>query len=336
MESRDTLGGESEARRLGAWLAGLRLGTPAIVDALAVAPLYAEALPTSFNYLTLDEALATGQVAVTEKAQASVPTLLVINHSELPILLLDGEEVVGGRQNCVVNASLLVPAESVFELDVTCVEHSRWQEQGRNFSSGEAVYPTLRRQKAEHVAASLAAAAGPRADQGAVWDEIAAVQRIRGTRSDTAAVHDVYLGLSDTLDHAEQILRCPADGPVGLVAFIGGRAVCADIFDRPPTLSAYWRRLVRSYAVEAAGATPATLSLNSALRLIASASAAVPVAHPSSGLGRDLRLSGATVVGAALVHEDAVVHTALFGKRAQGRGVGVRRPRERARRLESR
>jgi hypothetical protein len=335
MELRDKPGGENEARRLAEWLAGLKLGPPAIVDALAVAPLYAEAAPISFNYLGLDEALATGQVTVTEKAQASVPTLLVINHSTLPILLLDGEEVVGGRQNRVVNASLLVPAESVFELDVTCVEHGRWHEQGRNFSSGEAVYPTLRRQKAEHVAASLAAAGGPRTDQSAVWDEIAAVHRSRGTRSETAAVHDVYIDLSESLERAEDVLSCPADGPVGLVAFIGGRAVCADIFDRPTTLRAYWRRLVRSYALEAEGATPATASLKSAGRLMASASAAVPVAHPSSGLGWDFRLTAATVVGAALVYQEEVVHTALFSKRTPGRGVGVRRPVERARRLES-
>jgi len=47
--------------------------------------------------------------------------LQVINSGEVPVLLIDGVEIVGGRQNRVVNTTVLVPAQSAFELVFTCV-----------------------------------------------------------------------------------------------------------------------------------------------------------------------------------------------------------------------
>ncbi|TME39254.1 MAG: hypothetical protein E6I75_05790 [Chloroflexi bacterium] len=115
-----------EAHVLNTCLDSMHIGEPQVIDALTVVPLHSNSPSPEFNYLTLPEAHATGQVVVSEKPSATVPTLLVINRAGLPILILDGEEIVGGRQNRVVNTTLLVPAHSTFELDVTCVEHGRW------------------------------------------------------------------------------------------------------------------------------------------------------------------------------------------------------------------
>src|SRR3954451_15324816 len=108
------------------WLAALRVGTPAALDALALVPVHADSALPEVNLITLAEAHADGLVVIAEKPSASVPTLLVTNRAALPVLILDGEEIVGGRQNRVVNTTLLIPARSTFELDVTCVEHGRW------------------------------------------------------------------------------------------------------------------------------------------------------------------------------------------------------------------
>ncbi len=153
---------DNSSQQLAAWLTSLRPGQPQILDALTIAPLYTETAPPLFSYLVLSDAHATGLVGVTEKPQASVPTLLVINRAPLPILILDGEELVGGLQNRVVNTTLLVPAASTLELDLSCVPHGRWHPSATDaFSPGEAVYPTLRRQKAEHGRASVCRAEPP-------------------------------------------------------------------------------------------------------------------------------------------------------------------------------
>ena len=63
------------------------------------------------GYLTLDEALAAGHASVTEVSEAgSVPELLVKNLAPSPVLILDGEELVGAKQNRIVNLTILVAA----------------------------------------------------------------------------------------------------------------------------------------------------------------------------------------------------------------------------------
>ncbi len=59
------------------------------------------------DWLTLDEAIAAGSLTVTEVSQAgSVPTLRVVNGGERAVLLLDSEELVGAKQNRVLNTSV--------------------------------------------------------------------------------------------------------------------------------------------------------------------------------------------------------------------------------------
>ncbi|MCC6630143.1 MAG: hypothetical protein IT340_22410 [Chloroflexi bacterium] len=319
---------------LDAWLAALRLGDPISDRALALVPLYADGRSRTVPYRTLAAAIALGEVIVTESAQATVSTLQLINKGELPVLILDGEEVVGGRQNRVVNTTLLVPACSSFDLPMSCVEHGRWHELQPVFDAGETAYPRLRSQKHEQVAASYAARGAPVADQAAVWDEVADRHRRIGSRSDTGAMRDAYAERQEDLTRAQQQLRSPDDGPVGVLALVSGRAACADIFDQTDTLAVYWTRLVRSYALEALGAEPATPSLDSALRLLQRPFMAQRTAFPSPGLGQDVRISGNGVVGAALVCEGVAIHTALFRhRRSDTNDPSTRRPSQRTRRF---
>jgi len=79
---------------------------------ITVFPLHRAVTPR-LDYVALDEALDRKLVEVTEvDAAGSVPDLLVKNCGKRSVLIIDGEEVVGAKQNRVVNASILRPAES--------------------------------------------------------------------------------------------------------------------------------------------------------------------------------------------------------------------------------
>lgn len=315
------------------WLEGLRLGTAQRRGALALVAVHSDAPPPAFAYRTLEEGLASGEVEVAEQPDATVPSLRVTNRGALPVLLLDGEEVQGGKQNRVVNTTLLVPARSTFDLPVSCVEHGRWRDVGPRFEAGEAAYPSLRGQKAAQVSAAYARRAHPMADQASIWGEVAARHRQHGVASASGAMRDAYAHFDAELERARRELACP-EGAVGVVALVGGRAVCADVFDRSGTLRAYWPRLVRSYGLEALGAAEVEPALDSAARLLRRPLEASRSVFRSPGLGSDVRLSGNGVVGAALVVEDAVVHTALFRWRPEpgASASDLRRPSERMRR----
>ncbi len=79
---------------------------------LTMFPLIAKGERTA-DYLTLDEALATGAVRITETSESgTVPELSLRNDGNTRVLLLDGEELLGAKQNRVLNLTILVPAVS--------------------------------------------------------------------------------------------------------------------------------------------------------------------------------------------------------------------------------
>jgi hypothetical protein len=298
-------------------------------------PVYGGEVPDPLAYRPLAEALASGEVTISEHTSPTVPNLQLVNHGPLPVLVLDGEEVVGGLQNRVVNTTLLVPARSRIDLPVSCIEHGRWHEASNDFKAGKAVHPTLRRQKVEQVSASLAISAAPIADQSAVWDEVATRHRRTGTRSATAALRDAYAAKHAELTAAECDLGFPTGDPTGVVALVEGHAVCADLFDRSTTLREYWQRLVRSYALESIGSVSREPRLDSAQRLLARPIGATCRPFASPGLGTDLRINGNGVVGSSLIHGEHVLHTALFRQHRPRTVTGMSAPRQRRRHIES-
>src|SRR5262245_14278026 len=79
------------------------------------------------DYLTLDEALDSNTAHVTEVSESgSVPELVFKNEHDRAVLLVDGEELIGAKQNRILNISILVPARSTLTIPVSCVEAGRW------------------------------------------------------------------------------------------------------------------------------------------------------------------------------------------------------------------
>ena len=112
---------------LSSTLKALEIGAPIATGPLTVFPLLrADAPPAA--YALLDEALDAGLAEVTEISDGgSVPELLFRNKSDRDILLVDGEELVGAKQNRVLNLTILVGAFQEVKIPVSCVEASRWR-----------------------------------------------------------------------------------------------------------------------------------------------------------------------------------------------------------------
>jgi hypothetical protein len=279
----------------------------------------------ALRYQTLEQAIGAGAVEVVEQASATVPELTLRNKGDVMIFVLDGEEVVGGRQNRIVNASFLIAANSTVTLPVTCVEHGRWHDVSPRFSSGESMPHYMRLAKHRQVSASLARTSRPLADQGATWDAIAEKQATTGTRSATGALHDIYRAQQETLGAWEQAFPYVA-GAVGFVIGLGGQITGADLFDQPATAEALWPKLRRSYALDALEAHTAgnPIAQEQAEGLLARAQRARYQVYPSLALGEDARFEGDGVVGGGLVYEETPIHVSLFRTEDQTGQVGVR------------
>src|SRR5208283_5625538 len=147
------------------------------------------------DFLTLDEALDREALVITEVNEGgSVAELKVANRSDQKVLLLDGEELVGAKQNRVLNVTILIAPQSETVIPVSCVEQGRWSYRSRQFGSeSRAMSAQLRKRKSETVSENLKHGREFRSDQGVVWAEIEnKYVRMAAAPSPTMAMADLY------------------------------------------------------------------------------------------------------------------------------------------------
>jgi hypothetical protein len=268
------------------------------------------------DYVTLDEALEQQVLDVTEVSEGgTVPTLKVLNKSVRMVFLMAGEELVGGKQNRVLNSSLMVPAKTEVPIPVTCVEVGRWGYKSRKFgSASSSSHSHLRMMMSKQVTGSYQAVGTPRSDQGAVWSEVARKMSRMGSSSDSGALHDMYEDYAKKLDAVVGSLPAP-EGCNGAAFAIHGKVVGADLFDKPATLRKLWGKLIWSYAVDALEAPkerPAAVEVGQVAEWLKSASSAKLHWFDSPGIGKDVRIEDKNLVGATLVVDARPVHVELF------------------------
>jgi len=306
-------------------LQSLSLGEPETYKNIAIVPLTAP-VDGAFQYRTLGEALAAGDLVITEiSANGSVPELLVVNRGNKPVLLIDGEELAGAKQNRVLNTSILLKEASETKIPVSCTEQGRWAYASKAFSeSGHVMNYRARYKKTQSVHCSLEATGTYHSDQGEVWYGIANLQAKACAPSPTSAMSDVYKAREVDLHRCDEIFKS-APNQVGLVAFINDQTAGMDMVSLTASYAEIHAKLVRSYALdgllEPKLQTPAPEGFaTQANKFQDEITAAEERQFPSVGYGTDHRLKGKELAGAALIHENEVIHAAFF------RVAGIERP----------
>lgn len=96
----------------------------------------------------------------------------LVNRSPKMILILEGEELVGAKQNRIANISMLIGGDRELIISVSCVGRGRWSYRGSSFFSENRMFsPGMRRNAHEDIRDSVARERGFLADQRRVWDE---------------------------------------------------------------------------------------------------------------------------------------------------------------------
>ncbi len=288
------------------------------------------------HYLLLEEALDHNSFEIGEvSTSGEVNTVLITNMVGTPVLLLDGEEIFGAKQNRIVNATILVATGKKTMVPVSCVERGRWRYSTDKFSKSDVFgYSTLRRQKAKQVSVSLCTDQSFNADQEAIWEEIDRNHDRMGTHSSTGALHETYRRHEVELEKMVAAFE-PLPEQLGLAVYINGRFVCLDLFDQSCTLKKLWPRLLKSYAAEALNtrARPANNLRFEPEDVVEAIAKSEHLTYPSIGLGQDLRLIGQGIIGAGLIIDEQIVHLSVFGEEYSARQDNIGRPYRRRRNL---
>ena len=304
-------------REIAESLAGLALGSPQVHLNLSFHPLIADR-DEAPAYVLLDDALEKKLAQVSEiSAGGSVPELAFENSSAERILLVDGDQLIGAKQNRIVNLSILVGAGKRIVIPVSCVEQGRWRYKSDRFSSSSsALFAKARASKMSQVSASLRATGTRNSNQGEIWHAVAEKASTLGHVSATMAMEDLYEKRTQDLDDYTRAFRTEPRQR-GAVVAIDGKVAGMELFDSASAFARYFEKFVRSYAMDAIetkkDATVAAAERD-VRRFLESLKAASAERFAALGEGEDIRLSAAEVEGGALIVEGRLVHLAGYAK----------------------
>jgi hypothetical protein len=269
-------------------------------------------------FLTLDEGIKSGQVEVTEAGRVQglirlrpgqepgvrprpvrgdqVNTLVLVNNSDRPLLLLAGEIVTGGKQDRVIAKDRIVPAGAdPIDLGVFCIEPGRWTASSDKFGAtakspaeGFMVQPSVRQQAmvaknqqevwnsvngtiSQMAVAVAPSEPNPSSTGGLVTGRALDTTSYAKAMQDSSVSAKVDEAAAPVMKSREQVLaRLRQEQAIGVVVAVRGELVWADLFADTELLSRYWTKLVRSYAAEslAAGEERAAPTVGDAQRFL--------------------------------------------------------------------
>ena len=300
---------------LAPWLTSLRPGAPSVAGPITLVPLLG---PNSVPPITTLGAHRDGeQIEVKEVSESGVVArVLVVNGALVPLLLLDGEELVGAKQNRLVNASILVGAGASLEIPVSCCERGRWRHVSRGFtSSGRSMPWSMKDAKHRRVSQSLKEHRGFDADQGATWRDVDSYLRERGVSSRSDALSAAFDADFESLRGLRRQLFSggPEQGQIGLAFSLRGTLLGMELFGSPALYAQAHERLLHAFFAEALDIEPGPFpTAPEPLGLARSVLSAEPSTRDSPGLGDDHRFECAQGTGFLLSWQGAPIHAAVF------------------------
>jgi hypothetical protein len=277
----------------------VRLGKAVSYEDLTVVPLFAESEPDA-EFISLDEALARGLSAEEFEEAGVVESVRVMNPLDSAVLLYEGEQIAGAKQDRIFRRHVLVPEHANVEVVVSCVERGRWSYRSRHFtSSPHGAYPRLRY-------------AGHALGQVGVWDELSARSRQLGADSDTDAAEAMYVSSRRRL--ADYLAAIPGQlGQCGSIVAIGGKPVCLDFISRADVHALVYPKLLSGYALDAIGAlAPEADADDGTASLLQDIATAEREPIETAGKGKLRRLFSSRILGYELVVGEEVLALAAF------------------------
>ncbi len=287
----------------------LKVGPPKRHANLTLYPIFADGVTVPNVDLTLDEAMERGLLEIRELKSAEVNRALLVSRAKEPIFVMGGEMLTGAKQDRIVGDDLIVPAGTELTVPVFCVEHGRWVVKSDAFAS------------ASFLATSGVRKARAAADQGEVWNQVAAEQERLAAPSATGTLQSVQES-KVVQDRMEPYKRALSDLPLdvgkarGVVACVSGKIVAADLFGSRAVFAQLYAKLLDSYVIDAVGRdargrAPDAVRIKHWLTSVADAERSF---KRSPGVGTLCQLGGRSLMGSALLYEDGVVHMEVFAK----------------------
>lgn len=269
------------------------------------------------DLMSLEIGLDLGLVEITEINEGGdVGQVKVINNAVTPLLLLDGEEIIGSKQNRIVNSTIIIPAKSEKNIPVSCTEAGRWNYNSNKFHySNHMASSRVRRDKLSSVSESLRNSNTFRSNQMEVWKNIEMIEDDLNLINDTSALHDSYNKKSSDIQDYKNAFKIH-EKQNGLIVYINGRLVGFEIIYNSTRYKEYHDKLVESYIIDALSKEnqeyeKQEFNENTFINRIKESKCEK---FDSVGLGIDYRLENEDLTGSAVIYKDNLINASFFTK----------------------
>ncbi len=285
----------------------VRVGEAIEYRNLKIFPLVAKKILSTQSYVTLDEAMDRGWLRIKEAGSGQVNSVEIKNNGYKMVFVMTGEMISGAKQDRMLKEDVLIPSKSGWiRVPVYCVEHGRWTQVSPEFKSERLLVPNVLRQKAKITES-----------QSEVWDEIAASQHRMGITSATGTVRANYEDEAvqkEIAEYTRKLEKVPklSNATIGVVVTTGNRIICFDMFVNNGLLKKLWRKLTKSYAVDALSGEKRVINKYHIENFIEALENAQCMSIGTSGLGKLIKIQSDFGRGSALVYKSAVVHLDFF------------------------
>jgi len=217
------------------------------INGMTVVPLIGNGV--KLDYLLLSEAQQTGNFSITEVSEdGTVSWLLAKNETDKKVLLIEGEELLGGKQNRTVNVTILLAELTTTKIPVSCVEKRRWSVKSEHFiDSCRVVDFNVKSYKLKEYADKREARLTFHPAQDVIWEAVDELMDDYCVWSETSAAYDVFLTIKkDDISKYVGELK-PLDGQVGIAVFMNGELVGIEYLAPHEKFKMYFKKLFSTY-----------------------------------------------------------------------------------------
>lgn len=269
------------------------------------------------DLMSLEIGLDMGLVEITElNEQGSVGEVKVTNNAVTPLLLLDGEEILGSKQNRIINTTIIIPAKSEKIIPVSCVEANRWDYNTRKFHySNNMATSRVRRDKLNSINQSLRKTNRYISDQNKVWENISQTEMELGVNSTTSALHDTYIQRDNTIQEYKKAFKIQQQQN-GRIVYINGELAGFEIIYNSTRYKQYHDKLLKSYIIDAISKQQEDYVEEYVKKedLINKIRKSKRETYESIGLGTDYRFEDEDIMGSMMLLENDIINASFFKK----------------------
>lgn len=283
----------------------IELLTPQVHENMAVIPLKSQR--TYIDILTLKKGFELGLVEVKECDNSKVDTLIVKNNAVTPLILIDGDEVVGGDQNRIVNATILIDAKSEMKIPVSCSEKGRWGFKSE-FQQSDYIANYNTRIAKEYASRSSDSF------QDVIWSSIDDLQEENSFYSLTSAMEESYENLKT--DHSKIIKQFKiTEGQTGILVIVDGEIKGFELFLNPEIYKEFHEKILKSYIIDSKiNNQTFTINIDAVREIINNAYKSSFEKIENSGLEEAYEFENQEGLGTLYLFKNHVIHWSFFKK----------------------